>query len=127
MLISKLTILLPFHIDNQFLKYAIASCASAMDEDSELILINTSGIKYRRHSNFQIIDAPGHNYIEALSIGLNIFSIPTIQLGDIVTVNYKNKDDLDLVTSDDTRFVVYNIEYSRNDSGPNMSIYLSEV
>ena len=61
------------------------------------------------------------------SIGLNIFSIPTIQLGDIVTVNYKNKDGLDLVTSDDTRFVVYNIEYSRNDSGPNMSIYLSEV
>ena len=61
------------------------------------------------------------------SIGLNIFSIPTIQLGDIVTVNYKNEDGLDLVTSDDTRFVVYNIEYSRNDSGPNMSIYLSEV
>jgi hypothetical protein len=61
------------------------------------------------------------------SIGLSIFSIPTIQLGDIVTVNYKNEDGLDLVTSDDTRFVVYNIEYSRNDSGPNMSIYLSEV
>jgi glycosyltransferase involved in cell wall biosynthesis len=68
---KKLSILLPFHIDNQFLNDAIASCVSAMDEDSELILINTSGLKYRRHSNFQIIDAPGRNYIEALSIGLN--------------------------------------------------------
>jgi hypothetical protein len=60
-------------------------------------------------------------------IGLNIFAIPTLQLGDIVTVDYKNNDDVDIVTSSSTRFVVYNIEYQRNLNGPSMTIYLSEV
>lgn len=60
-------------------------------------------------------------------IGANIFSIPTLQLGDIVTVDYKDSDGLDLVTADSTRFVVYNIDYSRSPEGPSMSIYLSEV
>jgi len=61
------------------------------------------------------------------SIGVNLFSIPTLQLGDIVTVNYKNSDGLDLVTPSTSRFVVYNIDYTRNNNGPNMTIYLSEV
>jgi hypothetical protein len=61
------------------------------------------------------------------SIGMNIFSIPTLQLGDIVTINYKDSSGLDLVTKDSSRFVVYNIEYERSESGPNMTVYLSEV
>jgi hypothetical protein len=61
------------------------------------------------------------------SIGLAIFATPTIQLGDIVTINYKDKDNLDLVTSTSTRFVVYNIEYARSNDGPSMTLYLSEV
>jgi hypothetical protein len=61
------------------------------------------------------------------SIGINLFSIPTLQLGDIVTVDYKDSSGLDLVTSDSSRFVVYNIEYSRSLEGPSMTIYLSEV
>jgi hypothetical protein len=61
------------------------------------------------------------------SIGINLFSIPTLQLGDIVTVDYKDSDNINLVALDTVRFVVYNIEYSRGTSGPNMSIYLSEV
>jgi hypothetical protein len=61
------------------------------------------------------------------SIGINIFSIPTLQLGDIVTVNYKDSAGLDLVTSESSRFVIYNIEYSRSLEGPSMAIYLSEV
>jgi hypothetical protein len=61
------------------------------------------------------------------SIGIKIFSIPTLQLGDIVTVNYKNSTGLDLVTSSSSRFVIYNIEYSRSLEGPSMTIYLSEV
>jgi hypothetical protein len=60
-------------------------------------------------------------------IGANIFSIPTLQLGDIVTLDYKDSDGLDLVTADSTRFVVYNINYSRSPDGPSMTIYLSEV
>ena len=61
------------------------------------------------------------------SIGVNLFSIPTLQLGDIVTVDYKDSTGLDLVTSPDSRFVVYNIDYTRNNNGPSMTIYLSEV
>jgi hypothetical protein len=60
-------------------------------------------------------------------IGINLFAIPTLQLGDIVTIDYKNADDLDLVATSLSRFVVYNIEYSRNNNGPNMTVYLSEV
>jgi hypothetical protein len=61
------------------------------------------------------------------SIGLDIFSIPTIQLGDIVTINYKDGNGLDLVASDTSRFVVYNTEYTRTPAGPNMKIYVSEI
>ena len=61
------------------------------------------------------------------SIGVNIFSIPTLQLGDIVTIDYKNEDGLNLVASESSRFVVYNIEYTRNNNGPSMTVYLSEV
>ena len=61
------------------------------------------------------------------SIGVNLFSIPTLQLGDIVTVNYQDATGLDMVTSSATRFVVYNIDYTRSPSGPSMTIYLSEV
>jgi hypothetical protein len=61
------------------------------------------------------------------SIGVNVFSIPTLQLGDIVTIDYKDSTGLDLVTSSLSRFVVYNIEYSRSLEGPSMTIYLSEV
>ena len=61
------------------------------------------------------------------SVGADIFSIPTLQLGDIVTLNYKNEDGLDLITSNSTRFVVYNIDYSRDNSGPSMKIFMSEV
>jgi hypothetical protein len=61
------------------------------------------------------------------SIGISLFSIPTLQLGDIVTVDYKNADGLNLVANDSNRFVVYNISYNRSLSGPSMTLYLSEV
>jgi hypothetical protein len=61
------------------------------------------------------------------SVGLKIFATPTIQLGDIVTINYKDFNNLDLVTSVDSRFIVYNIEYSRKINGPDMTLYLAEV
>jgi hypothetical protein len=61
------------------------------------------------------------------SVGISMFSIPTLQLGDIVTIDYKNSDGLDLVADSSERFVVYNIEYTRSLSGPSMTLYLSEV
>jgi len=61
------------------------------------------------------------------SVGIEIFPNPTIQLGDIVQVNYKDQEGSDIVLQDTTRFVVYNIEYNKSSSGPSMTIYLSEV
>jgi len=60
-------------------------------------------------------------------IGINLFSMPILQLGDIVTIDYKDNENNDIVVSNNKRFVIYNIEHSRNENGPNMSIYLSEV
>ena len=62
-----------------------------------------------------------------LSIGVTIFANPMIQLGDIVTLDYKNDQGIDQVTDSSSRFVVYNIDYSRSVDGPSMTLYLSEV
>jgi hypothetical protein len=61
------------------------------------------------------------------SISLDIFAIPTIQLGDIINIHYKNNDEKDVFVSKDTRFIVYNISYARSEIGPTMSIYAMEI
>jgi hypothetical protein len=61
------------------------------------------------------------------AIGVNTFAIPTLQLGDIVTINYQDSTGLDLVAPTTDRFVIYNIEYGRSPDGPTMTVYLSEV
>ena len=61
------------------------------------------------------------------SIGVKVFANPMIQLGDLVTIDYKDDTGLSLVSSSDSRFLVYNIEYSKQTGGPEMTLYLSEV
>jgi hypothetical protein len=61
------------------------------------------------------------------SVGVEIFAIPTLQLGDILTISYKNSENVDIVSKPDKQFLLYNIEYSRSINGPSMTIYLSEV
>jgi hypothetical protein len=60
-------------------------------------------------------------------VGLTVFSMPTIQLGDIVNIYYKDQDKIDMVGPESTKYVVYNITYSRSIEGPAMTLYLSEV
>ena len=60
------------------------------------------------------------------SIGLKMFAMPTLQLGDIVNIKFK-QEDVDILVADTDRFVVYNIEYSKDGHGPNMTVFLSEV
>jgi hypothetical protein len=60
------------------------------------------------------------------ALGVKIFSIPTIQLGDIVSVDYK-ENGIDIAANSLNRFVVYNIEFSRSSDGPEMQLFLSEV
>jgi hypothetical protein len=61
------------------------------------------------------------------SVGLNLFGMPILQLGDIVSINYKDANNVDQVSSASDRFVVYQIEYSTSSDGPEMSVFLSEV
>jgi hypothetical protein len=61
------------------------------------------------------------------SIGVEIFSNPTLQLGDIITINYADEDGINMITDKNSRFVVYNINYNKSVDGPQMSVYLSEV
>ena len=60
------------------------------------------------------------------SLGVKIFSIPTIQLGDIVSLDYK-ENGISMASNSESRFVVYNIEFTRNSDGPDMTVFLSEV
>lgn len=63
-----------------------------------------------------------------ISVGLDIFPNPALQLGDLVTIAYKTGDSLvDEVASPTSRFVIYNIEYARSSEGPSMTVYLSQV
>ena len=60
------------------------------------------------------------------SLGIKIFANPMIQLGDIVSVDYV-ENGIDKVGATNSRFVIYNIEYSKTHDGPEMKIFLSEV
>ena len=60
------------------------------------------------------------------SVGVKIFANPMIQLGDIVNLDYLDNS-IDMVAPKSSRFVVYNIEYSKDQSGPSMTVFLSEV
>jgi hypothetical protein len=59
------------------------------------------------------------------SVGLSIFAMPTLQLGDIVQIDYVDKNSINQVSS--SRFIAYSMEYSKDGSGPSMTVYLSEV
>jgi len=61
------------------------------------------------------------------SLGIKIFAMPIIQLGDIVKIDYTNKDGVSEITNPSSRFVVYSIEYDRSSAGPSMNVYVSEV
>jgi hypothetical protein len=61
------------------------------------------------------------------SVGLKIFSMPILQLGDIVNISYKDNEGIDLVSPESTNYVVYNINYAKSLGGPEMTVYLSEV
>jgi len=61
------------------------------------------------------------------SVGVNVFSMPTLQLGDIVNIDMKDENGTDQIAPESSRFVVYQIEYSKSNQGPEMSVYLSEV
>jgi hypothetical protein len=61
------------------------------------------------------------------SVGIEVFGLPTVQLGDIIKIDYKNQNGVEEIAPENSRFVVYYIEYDRSADGPSMKLYLSEV
>lgn len=61
------------------------------------------------------------------SIGIQVFGMPILQLGDIIKINYTNVDGVQEIGDEDARFVIYAIDYDRSDVGPVMLVYASEV
>jgi hypothetical protein len=61
------------------------------------------------------------------SVGVEVFGLPTVQLGDIVQVDYTNESGVQEIAPESSRFVVYYIEYDRSADGPSIKLYLSEV
>ena len=55
-----------------------------------------------------------------------MFATPTLQLGDIVNIDY-NENSIDKLGDISKRYVVYNIQYSKGPDGPDMTVFLSEV
>jgi len=49
------------------------------------------------------------------SVGINTFATTNLQLGDILTIDYKDSQGglIDIISPDNTRFVVYNMESKR--------------
>ena len=60
-------------------------------------------------------------------VGLNTFATFNLQLGDLIKINYKNNEGIDLISDESKNFVVYNIEYTKDTNGENMTMYLVEA
>lgn len=61
------------------------------------------------------------------AVGVKLFATPTLQIGDLVNIDYKSKEGVDQVLDISSKFIVYQIEYSKDSSGPSMTAYLSEA
>jgi hypothetical protein len=60
------------------------------------------------------------------SVGVSVFANPTIQLGDILSIDYVDSTN-EIAFDPDKRFIVYSIDYKKDPSGPSMTLYMSEV
>ena len=61
------------------------------------------------------------------NVGISSFATQMIQLGDLVNVYYKTEDGVDVISSEDVKYVVYNIEYNKSVGSTEMTIFLAEV
>lgn len=62
-----------------------------------------------------------------LNIGVDIFQLPILQLGDLVTFDYVDNDGRNVLTEPDRKFVVYNMTYSKSSGEATMVVYTTEV
>jgi hypothetical protein len=61
------------------------------------------------------------------AVGMEVLSMPHLQLGDIVKINYAVDGVKQVSQESSGRYVIYSIDYQRSLNGPSMTMYLSEV
>jgi hypothetical protein len=61
------------------------------------------------------------------AVGLQTFGTPYAQLGDIVKIDYVDENDIGQVSLKDSRYIVYSIQYTYGETGPEHTLFLSEV
>ena len=66
-------------------------------------------------------------YTPKKAIGMSVFGASNLQLGDIISINYKNTSGIYVLGDPSVRYVVYNIEYSKSGPDRQMTIYAVEV
>lgn len=62
---------------------------------------------------------------QRMLIGVSLFPYPILQLGDMVELDYTDSNGVEFAGG--KRFVVYNIEYEKNEEGLDQKVYLAEV
>lgn len=60
-------------------------------------------------------------------LGINVFGVNNLQLGDLVSIKYINDDGMNLIISENQKFIVYHIEYSKKSNEISTTIYLVEA
>jgi hypothetical protein len=100
-MMHKISVILPFHRVDQLLEEAIKSSFDSTNIELELVLVNTSNLKYESEEfNVTVIDAPGKSYMDALRIGLIHAKFPNIGImnsDDLIDVSrfYKQLEKLE--------------------------------
>ena len=61
------------------------------------------------------------------SVGMELFGLPILQLGDIVEIDYVSNNEFNEIAPVGKRFVVYNMEYTRSFGEVQSRVFLSEV
>jgi hypothetical protein len=61
------------------------------------------------------------------SVGVEVFGLPILQLGDLVELDYASPNGFNEISLRESKFVIYNMEYSKRFDGLQIRVYLSEV
>lgn len=61
------------------------------------------------------------------TVGMQVFGVPHLQLGDIVNIDYKTPEGVDVISDVDKKYVVYNIEHKLSEGEIATVINVAEV
>jgi len=66
-------------------------------------------------------------YLPKKAVAIQVFGTTNIQLGDLCTINHKNNEGIYILGNPESKYVIYNMEYSKAENETSMTVYLVEV